>query len=80
MSKRKIDLLKYKGKKARIDDLCLLENGDFVDYYCVKIGGVIFSDKNGNYRFLWKEEANIARLQIQKTVSEEIKKLENLSS
>ena len=72
----KTDLRKYKDKNATIYKITLLENGDFVEYYSVRISKTIFSNKNGAWKFDTKQEAMAARKQIKEIVKREIAKLE----
>lgn len=76
MKEKSIDFKQLMTKHAIISKIGQIENGDFIDYYCVKIGGVVFTNKKGEYKFLTKEEAEKARREIKQIIKQKIVELE----
>lgn len=73
----KTDLRKFRGKKAVIGKISQILDGNFVDHYCVKIGGYVFTNNSGVYKFDTEEEAKKARIEIKEKLIAEIVKLDS---
>ncbi len=73
----KKELLKFDGKRAMIGRITQIVNDDLVDFFVVRIGGIIFCDDGGAYRWSTRKEAEEARERIKKRVRKVIAELKS---
>ena len=71
----KKEILKLDKKRAIIKEITQIVNGNLVNFFVVKIGGVVFCDDDGEYRWLTRKEAEEARKRIKQRVRKIIDEL-----
>ena len=71
----KKELLKFEGKRAIITKITQIINNDFIDFFVVKINGIVFCDDDGEYRWPTREEAKKARDRIKRRIRKVIDEL-----
>ena len=69
------EILEFDGKRVMIGTISQIIDGNFINFYVVKIGGKIFCDDGGIFKFRTKKEAEEARERIKRRVRKVIDEL-----